>query len=300
MPRPSLTAWTMLKRYVLLVELGRAVRFRLALAVAVIAAVVSHVELAGAQTWYLCEPSGAYYPAVQTCSAPWRAVNQPQTSMTPPTWYCLTNPILCQSLTAQRNQELWQTQMRRQQEEEQQRQAAAEQEQAGRTAEIEAQKAAARVRLVGEARTTAENSSYNVCRTPEMARQLISNFNDLKNKRDSNLEVVDIEHIITKSFVSESSMSCYGTWVFNNGECINGTMFRKPNVAGDIIYGWKAEYWEPPITISPPPTTTKANVSTPAGGIITKQPTPLLPSSPAPTQTASAFQDGVRDRLDWE
>jgi len=52
------------------------------LALAVIAAAVCHVELAAADTWYWCEASRAYYPWVQTCPVPWRAVN-PATDLLP-------------------------------------------------------------------------------------------------------------------------------------------------------------------------------------------------------------------------
>jgi hypothetical protein len=242
--------------------------FALVLSVALIAP-------ATAQTWY-CEPSRAYYPQVQTCAAPWRAMNQPQTPTSiPPDWYCRTNPAVCQYYMNLRQQE--QTAHTAQIEAESARRTAEiEAANAKQAAEIEAQKAVARAKRVEEARIAAENSPNNICRNPGVAHMLISEFNEF-DWYDGR-KAVDIEHLVTKSYTSENSMSCYGTWVLNHGQRINGTMTTKPNVAGDIIAEWKAENWEPSVV---------------------ETPTALVPAPPT-QQTTSAFQDGVRDRQTWE
>jgi hypothetical protein len=56
-------------------------RFRFMLAV--IAGAVCHFNPAVAQTWYWCDPAGAYYPYVATCPVPWRAVNPNSASRRP-------------------------------------------------------------------------------------------------------------------------------------------------------------------------------------------------------------------------
>jgi TonB family protein len=88
MSRPWHTATIILARWGLLVEFAGAVGFRLALGLAVLGVAVCNVELAAAQTWYWCEPTGGYYPYAATCPVPWRAVNpttaSPHLSTAPP------------------------------------------------------------------------------------------------------------------------------------------------------------------------------------------------------------------------
>jgi hypothetical protein len=115
------------------------------------------------------------------------------------------------------------------------KQAAINQVRARAAREQAAEDEAARV----AAQKAAEESPDNICRTPDMARLLMSGFNDLPTMKARDIEAVDIEHLTTVQYdTAHSKMVCHGRFVLNRGISLTGSMTYKPNVAGDMIYSW--------------------------------------------------------------
>jgi len=151
-------------------------------------------------------------------------------------------------------------------------------------AETQARDAARRLEM-------AETSPNNSCKDPDVARQLIMDFNNLSKGR---VEAVDIEHLTTNVGVT-ADRSCHGVFVLTNGLRLEGNLSYRQNVAGDPIVRW-VDGGAPSL----PPL--------PASPIHVVDPTPVPVDTPkvqpVSTQLApqgdSMVQKGLSDRTSWE
>ncbi len=138
----------------------------------------------------------------------------------------------------------------------------------------------------------AENSPNNHCRDPEVARQLIVDFNSLSTR----LQAVDIEHLTT-NVGTVADVSCHGVFVLTNGGRLEGNLNYSKNVAGDPIVRWVdggiASLPELPAP-APVPVVDPAPVP-PADSAVR----PVSVQS-APLQGDVMFQKGLSDRTSWE
>jgi hypothetical protein len=219
----------------------------------------------------------------------------------------LLGPIIDQMKAAQRAQACQQQRdavMRQQQEQyaaqqaqlAAQRAAAEAQARAATEAQLAAQRAAEQRQAIIDAQTRAEiaaqkwaeESPDNFCKTPDVARNLIKEYNSMHWPAYTTREVVDIEHLVTVTNDRDKAiLSCHGVWVHTNGQNIEGTLTMHPNVAGDIIVSWNQEHWEPPLSAAQQ-ASIRAAASVPTGL-----------GSDLPDQPA-AYSQGFADRKAWE
>jgi hypothetical protein len=103
----------------------------------------------------------------------------------------------------------------------------------------------ARARLAEETRVAnlraAKQSPDNYCKEPAVAGYVIEYFNSLARAGNAAFTAVDIEHLITEQFDARAkTISCHGTFVLTNGMRLDGSIVARPNVAGNIIFGFHA------------------------------------------------------------
>jgi hypothetical protein len=130
----------------------------------------------------------------------------------------------------------------------------AEQEEAAAAAARQAKQELHQRHLAYAALLAAEQSPDNHCKTPDIARNLISEWNDFDDFKENNIRTIDIEHLTTVSWSGESlKFTCHGIFVTNRGNRIAGSLSMKQNVAGDPIFTWSrdesqdlASYEQPP------------------------------------------------------
>ena len=103
-----------------------------------------------------------------------------------------------------------------------------------------AQKVAAeRAESAKAAQLAAEKSPDNFYRKPDVARQLMSEFNAFRSIKRAGVEAIDIEHLVTVKLDSEThQIVCHGRFLLTSGESLVGTFTMRPNVAGDLISTW--------------------------------------------------------------
>lgn len=133
----------------------------------------------------------------------------------------------------------------------------------------------------------AETSPNNSCKDPDVARQLLKDFNSLSEGR---VEAVDIEHLTTNVGLT-ADRSCHGVFVLTNGLRLEGNLSYRKNVAGDPIVRWVdgGAASLPPLPEAPTP-------------ILAPAPAPAaqpISTAPAP-QGGAMFQKGLSDRTAWE
>ena len=94
-----------------------------------------------------------------------------------------------------------------------------------------------RARLAArEAQLAAENSSDNHCRDADTAGSMIDEVTSMRADKFPVVKVVDIEHITTRQWSTEStSFTCHGTFLFNNGMKIPALYTVRLNAAGRPI-----------------------------------------------------------------
>jgi len=156
--------------------------------------------------------------------------------------------------------------------------------------ELDKRKAAAEA----NAEAAAENSPDNDCKKPEVAEQLLEQFNNMPWQMESALygaKAIDIHHLVTiKHDPVANIIVCHGTWELTVGGTTEGTLTMKPNVAGQMISEWRQEHWQPPIPeIAIPQLPPVVPIAAPAA----TAPNP----PPAPSDS---FHRGLADRQDWE
>ena len=137
-----------------------------------------------------------------------------------------------------------------------------------------------------------EQAPDNRCRVPDVARMMMDQWNDFDTMKNNGVKVVDIEHLITVLYDSESAvLACHGVFVTNKGFNVAGTLSMKKNVAGDPIFNWSADvpqdfsqYVEPP---------------NPEADETIPQAAPVVDQTPSQSVNVP-FSNGLTDRKQWE
>jgi hypothetical protein len=155
--------------------------------------------------------------------------------------------------------------------------AAAQRDDAKRKAQIHATQVAAVL-------DAAEKSSDNVCKSPEVAEDMMNEATKMQKRDYGNLfrnlygrefpDVLDIEHLVTvKNDEVNKDLVCHGIWVYSSGARIAGFFEAKPNVANRIILWWRPGDWSPDasiVTIPAPPSLNSPRATMEANATPTK------------------------------
>ena len=92
------------------------------------------------------------------------------------------------------------------------------------------------------AQQRAEQSPDNVCARPDVAETMLGGINDLMRDAGKRFQVIDAEHLTTRSFnPSRSAMSCHGIFVQSNGPRVAGTFSTRLNVAGHALISFSPD-----------------------------------------------------------
>jgi hypothetical protein len=136
-----------------------------------------------------------------------------------------------------------------------------------------------------------QNSPNNLCRDPDVARQLITDFNSLATWQP---EAVDIEHLTTNVGVT-AKRNCHGIFVLTNGRRLEGNLIYRKNVAGDTIVAWVdgGAASLPEIAPSTAPSSMPPHQ-------VADSTAPTNDTQPAPIKGDAMFQKGLSDRTSWE
>jgi hypothetical protein len=122
------------------------------------------------------------------------------------------------------------------------------------------QRSQLRAQQVAVAQEAYEKSPDNVCRSPEVAQDMMDEATTMQKRDYGNLfknlygrefpEILDIEHLVTvKNDSANKDLVCHGTWVYSNGTKIAGFFEARPNVANRLIVIWRPGDWTPDVSI---------------------------------------------------
>jgi ATPase subunit of ABC transporter with duplicated ATPase domains len=89
------------------------------------------------------------------------------------------------------------------------------------------------------AQKEAEDSPDNICRNPNHVKMLLSEFNDFDQVKERGVKAVDMEHITTLKYDTDSQVAiCHGSFVMSEGGNETGTMTFRMNAANQPIVTW--------------------------------------------------------------
>jgi hypothetical protein len=121
----------------------------------------------------------------------------------------------------------------------------------------------------------------------------MSDWNDFDTFKEVNLKVIDIEHLTTSKFNSDTGeIACHGVFRTNRGSGIIGTFSIKKNVAGDPIANWTADLSQDASIYATPPMN---DIETSTQTAVRQTGAPDL-SAEKPV----SFSSGLADRQKWE
>jgi hypothetical protein len=120
--------------------------------------------------------------------------------------------------------------------------------------------ATARLAQLAAAQEAYEKSPENVCRSPEVAQDMMDEATAMQKRDYGNLfknlyghefpEILDIEHLVTvKNDPANKDLICHGIWDYSNGTKIAGFFEARPNVANKLIVMWRPGDWTPDVSI---------------------------------------------------
>ena len=142
------------------------------------------------------------------------------------------------------------------------------------------------------AEVAAERSADNHCRVPDIARALMTEWNDFDQFKELNIRVVDIEHLTTKKFDPETGeMACHGLFKTTRGMDLLGTLSTRKNVAGDPIFSWNRDEVQD-LSLYVPPAADDVVAST--------QTVVTTPDHAGEPEKPVSFSTGLADRQRWE